>query len=100
MTDISAATWLDKMGTDDVLPDLIQSRRVPYRPDDYRMVKAREDMFKIIPQMESASIDDPMRRSSCDEVGRGACVWQRLCWSPTPVELDDLDYLFRERATE
>jgi hypothetical protein len=97
MTDISAATWLDKMGTDDVLPDLIQSRRVPYRPDDYRMVKAREDMFKIIPQMESASIDDPMRRSSCDEVGRSACPFQAWCWSPTAVDLDDLDHLYRAR---
>jgi hypothetical protein len=99
-TDISAATWLDKMGADEVLPDLIQSRRVPYRAEDHRMVKAREDMFTILPQMESASIDDPMRRSSCDEVGRGACVFQPYCWSPTPVEMDDLDYLFRRRELD
>jgi hypothetical protein len=61
------------------------------------MVKAREDMFKIIPQMESASIDDPMRRSSCDEVGRSACPFQAWCWSPTAVDLDDLDHLYRAR---
>jgi len=96
----TAAAWLDKMGADEVLPDLIQSRRVPYRAEDHRMVKAREDMFTILPQMESASIDDPMRRSSCDEVGRGACVFQPYCWSPTPVEMDDLDYLFRRRELD
>lgn len=99
-TDISAATWLDKMGADEVLPDLIQSRRVPYRAEDHRMVKAREDMFKILPQMENASVDDPMRRSSCDEIGRGACPWQNYCWAPTEVTLEELDYLYRERERE
>jgi hypothetical protein len=99
-TEISAATWLDKMGADEVLPELIQSRRVPYRAEDHRMVKAKADMFKILPQMEAASIDDPMRRSSCDEIGRGACPWQNYCWAPTPVDLDDLDYLYRELALQ
>ncbi len=96
-TDISAATWLDKMDADEVLGDLIRSHRIPFRPDDHRIVKAREDMFTILPQMETASIDDPMRRSSCDEVGRGACPWQSLCWHPSAVTLEELDYLYRRR---
>ena len=96
-TDISADVWVDKMRDDDVLTDLIQSRRVPFRGDDHRMTQAREDIFKIIPQMEKASVDDPMRRSSCDEIGRSACPFQPFCWSPKEVTMDDLDYLFRPR---
>jgi len=97
MTDISAGVWLDKMHADDVLGDLIQSRRIPYRADDHRIVKAREDMFTILPQMEKASPDDPMRRHSCDDPIKGQCPWAFLCWSPSPVEIDDLPHLYRHR---
>jgi hypothetical protein len=99
LTDISAATWLDKMVADDVLGDLIVSRRIPYRAEDARMMQARADMFTILPQMASASVDDPMRRSSCDEVGRGACPWQHVCWSPTPVAVEDLEHLYARRPS-
>lgn len=99
LTDISAATWLDKMVADDVLGDLIVSRRIPYRDEDARMVQARADMLAILPQMESASVDDPMRRSSCDEVGKPSCPFQPVCWSPTPVAVGELEHLYRRRAS-
>jgi hypothetical protein len=95
-TDIGAATWVDRMASDDVLDDLIRTHRVPYRPEDHRMVLAKRDMLKILPQMEGASYDDQMRRSSCDSVF-GACPWQARCWSPTEVDLSDLAHLYRAR---
>jgi hypothetical protein len=97
-TDITAARWLDQMQADDVLGDLIQSRTIPYRKDDARIAQAKTDMFTILPQMESASVDSPMRRSSCDDLIRGVCPWQPLCWSPTEVEVEDLGHLFARRA--
>ena len=95
MTDIAADRWLDQMQADDVIGDLIQSRTVPYRKDDARIAQAKTDMFTILPAMESASVDSPMRRSSCDDPIKGACVWQALCWSPTEVEVEDLGHLYR-----
>ena len=97
-TDITAARWLDQMQADDVLGDLIQSRTIPYRKDDARIAQAKSDMLTILPAMESASVDSPMRRSSCDDPIKGACVWQSLCWSPTEVEVEDLGHLFARRA--
>jgi hypothetical protein len=97
MTDISAGVWLDKMHADDVLGDLIQSRRIPYRVDDHRIETAKRDMFTILPQMEKASPDDPMRRHSCDDPIKGQCPWAFACWAPTPVALEDLGHLYRER---
>ncbi len=98
-TDITAARWLDQMQADDVLGDLIQSRTIPYRKDDARIAQAKTDMFTILPAMESASVDSPMRRSSCDDPIKGACVWQALCWSPSEVEVEDLGHLYRERSS-
>jgi hypothetical protein len=95
-TDINAATWVDRMEKDEVLDDLIRVHRVPYRADDHRIETAKRDMLKILPQMESASVDSPMRRSSCDSVF-GACPWSAYCWSPTEVELEDLAHLYRAR---
>jgi hypothetical protein len=97
MTDISAGVWLDKMHADDVLGDLIQSRRIPYLAEDHRIVKAREDMFTILPQMEKASPDDPMRRHSCDDPIKGQCPWAFLCWSSTEASVEDLGHLYRQR---
>ena len=99
MTDIAGDRWLDQMQADDVIGDLIQSRTVPYRKDDARIAQAKSDMFTILPAMESASVDSPMRRSSCDDPIKGACVWQALCWSPTEVEVEDLGHLFARRAS-
>jgi hypothetical protein len=98
-TDIAAARWLDQMQADDVLTDLIQSRTVPYRKDDVRIAQAKSDMLTILPAMESASVDSPMRRSSCDDPIKGACPWQALCWSPSEVEVEDLGHLFAQRAS-
>ena len=97
MTDISAGVWLDKMQADDVLGDLIQSRRIPYRADDHRILTAKSDMLKILPQMEKASPDDSMRRHSCDDPIKGQCPWAALCWSPTLVDIDDLPHLYQRR---
>ena len=99
MTDIAADRWLDQMQADDVLTDLIQSRTIPYRKDDARIAQAKSDMFTILPAMESASVDSPMRRSSCDDPIKGACVWQALCWSPSEVAVEDLGHLFARRAS-
>lgn len=98
-TDIAAARWLDQMQADDVLGDLIQSRTVPYRKDDARIAQAKSDMLTILPAMESATVDSPMRRSSCDDPIKGACVWQALCWSPTEASAEDLGHLFARRAS-
>jgi hypothetical protein len=95
-TDITAARWLDQMQADDVLGDLIQSRTVPYRKDDARIAQAKADLVTILPAMEAASVDSPMRRSSCDDPIRGVCPFSPLCWSPVEVEIDDLLHLYRQ----
>jgi hypothetical protein len=96
-TDISAETWLDRMKSDEVLPDLILSRRIQYNGEDQRMIQAKQDMLAIAEKMETASVYAPMRRSSCDELGKGACPWQNVCYSSTPVTPDDLSWLYREK---
>lgn len=99
MTDIPANVWLDKMVADDVVGDLIQSRQIAYREDDQRIVKAKADMFTIIPAIEKASPDDPMRRHSCDDVMRGQCPWAYYCWAPTSVAVEDLGHLYAPRSS-
>jgi hypothetical protein len=98
-TDITANVWLDKMVADDVLGDLIQSRRIPYRAEDHRIETAKADMFRILPAMERASPDDPMRRHSCDDPIKGACPWGYYCWSPTAVTVEELGHLYAPRAS-
>jgi hypothetical protein len=87
------------MRLDDVLPDLITVRRILYRPEDERMKQARRDMLALIPRMEAVTAEEPMRRSSCDELGKGACPFQAICYSPTPVEPADLPQLYRACET-
>jgi hypothetical protein len=99
MTDISASVWLDKMQADDVLGDLIQSRRIPFRANDHRIETAKRDMLTILPQMERASPDDPMRRHSCDDPIKGQCPFAFFCWSPTPTALEDLTHLYAPRVS-
>jgi hypothetical protein len=96
-SDIKAETWLDRMKTDEMLGDLIVTRKIQYRGEDERMKAARREMLILADQMGSASVDAPMRRSSCDEIGRGACPWQPVCYSPVPVSPDDLPHLYRIR---
>jgi hypothetical protein len=98
-SEIKAETWLERMKMDEVLPDLIVSRRIVYNPDDERMVQARRDMLALIPKMETASADEPMRRSSCDELGKGSCPWQAVCYSATPATPGELVHLYRPRET-
>lgn len=97
-TNIKAETWLDKMKVDEVLPDLIQSRKVNYKEDDERMLQARRDMLEIAENMVRARTDAPMRRSSCDEIGRGACPWQNKCYSSVEVDVDELPHLYRRKT--
>ena len=97
-TDIAAARWLDQMQADDVLTDLIQSRTVPYRKDDARIAQAKSDMLTILPAMESASVDSPMRRSSCDDPIRGVCPFSPLCWSPSLADIQELSHLYRHKS--
>lgn len=96
-TDIAADRWLDQMQADDVLEDLIQTRKVSYRKDDARIEQAKSDLVTILPQMEAATTDSPMRRSSCDDPIKGVCPWGQLCWNPSPIEIEDLPHLYRRR---
>lgn len=98
-SDIKAETWLERMQIDDILPELIVSRRINYRADDERMKAARRDMLALIPMMVAVTTEEPMRRSSCDELGRGACPFSPCCYSPTPVTPQDLPHLYRLRET-
>ena len=72
-----------------MLQELVKTHRIPFREDDIRMKQTAKDMLKILPQMEDASPDDPMRRSSCDTVF-GPCPWSAYCWSPTELEAGGL----------
>ena len=93
----SAETWLEQMRNDEVLTDLIVSRKIQYNGEDERMKTAKRDMLTIADQMVHARTDSPMRRSSCDELGKGACPWQNVCYSPTPVTPGELFHLYREK---
>ena len=95
--DIAPNRWLDQMDHDGVLDDLIQSRRIQFREDDFRVQRAAEDMLKILPQMQEATPESPMRRQSCDSVIHGPCPFQPLCWSPVPVDIEETPHLYRWR---
>lgn len=99
-TTIGAQTWLNRMQADEVLDGLISTRRIVYNGKDERMNQAQWDMGELVPLLATARADAPMRRSSCDEVGRGACPWQPYCYSSTPVSLDALGYMCRPREAE
>ena len=97
-SNIKPETWLERMGTDGVLDELIVSRKVAYREDDERMLAARREMMALIPRMEASTQEEPMRRSSCDSVF-GACPYQAVCYSATPVGPENLPGLYRRRET-
>lgn len=99
-TDIRADRWLDQMQADEVVEDLIQSRKIPYRKDDARIEQAKSDLFKILPAMSAATIDSPMRRSSCDDPIKGACPWGAWCWSPIDVDINDMLHLYRVKSRQ
>jgi hypothetical protein len=98
-TEIKPETWIDQMARDGVLGELIVSRKILYGAEDARMAQARREMISLIPQTMQASAADPMRRSSCDEVGRGACPFQPVCYSPQPVSPAEFPHLYCPRET-
>jgi hypothetical protein len=97
--EISTAKWLSAMKQDEVLDSLIISRDIAYNADDNRMVAARREMEYLAVAMEGSYERSPMRRSSCDETGRGACVWQNVCYSPTEASPTDFPELYQIRGT-
>ncbi len=94
-TDIPAGVWLKQMHADDVLGDMVQWRRISYRPDDQRIERAKDDILALLPSLAQASPSSPMRRSSCDDPIRGACVFQAVCW--TPAEAEELVHLYSRK---
>lgn len=98
-TQITAEAWLDQMTTDGVLEEMIVTRKVPHRRSDGRVVSAERDLVQVAERMAQASADSPMRRSACDDL-RGACPFQAWCWSPEPVEMEELSHLFRRREED
>jgi hypothetical protein len=95
-----AKVWLEQMKNDEVIGELIVSRKIQYNGDDERMKTAKRDMLALAGEMVRARTDAPMRRSSCDELGKGACPWQNCCYSPIPVTPDDLLHLYRRKLPE
>ncbi|HEY3620773.1 MAG TPA: hypothetical protein VGK96_28550 [Candidatus Sulfotelmatobacter sp.] len=95
---IATVDWLKVMQSDGVLDELILNREIRYDPADSRMVQARSDMKDMARSMPHTQETSPMRRSACDEVGRGACPYQACCYSPTPVTPDQLPHLYRIRS--
>lgn len=98
-TDIKAETWLERMRTDELLDDLIVSRRIQYRGDDARMIQARKDILSLAEAAGASRTSDPMRRSSCDEMGKSPCPFSAVCYSATPVTPGDLPHLYRLKET-
>lgn len=98
-TDIKAETWLDRIKSDEMLDDLIVGRKIRFNAEDERMKQARREMLVLADQMEQATVLSPMRRSSCDEIGRGPCPWQPLDYSSTEVSPQDMPHLYRAKET-
>lgn len=94
----TAETWLEQMKNDEVLSELIVSRKIQYNGEDERMKTAKRDMLTIAEKMVHARTDAPMRRSSCDELGKGACPWQNCCYSPTPMTPEEMPWMYRSLA--
>ena len=95
---ISTETWLRAMKADGVMDSLILSREIAYNPKDNRMIAARREMAYLAIAMEGSYERAPMRRSSCDETGKGACVWQNVCYSTTEATPEDFPHLYQIRA--
>lgn len=96
-TEITAQAWLERMKSDGVLEELIVSRKIQYRGEDERMKQAKADMLTLAYQMQFARTDDPMRRSSCDEIGKSPCPFQSVCYSATSASPDHFPHLYQIR---
>lgn len=93
--EISTEKWLGVMKEDGVLDDLMISREIAYRAEDHRMIAARREMVEVMGRMDSASESSPMRRSSCDETGKGSCPFSSVCYSPIETDPSRLVHLYR-----
>jgi hypothetical protein len=93
--EISTEKWLQVMKDDGVLDELILSREIAYRAEDYRMISARREMVEVMGRMDSASESSPMRRHSCDVTGRGCCEFQSACYAPIETSPSQLVHLYR-----
>lgn len=96
-SEISTSKWLESMKRDGVLDSLILSREVRYDSKDHRMIAARQEMALLAVAMEGSYEKAPMRRSSCDETGRGACPFQNVCYAPTSVTPAEFPGLYQIR---
>jgi len=94
--EISTERWLNVMRSDNVLDEMILSREIAFNRDDPRMGRARKDLIEIACRMKNASTKAPMRRSSCDETGRGACPFQHVCYAPKEITPADLVHIYRQ----
>jgi len=95
----STQEWLRVMQEDGVLSELVVSRPVKMNSTDIRLLAAQSEMAVIRASMESADVSAPMRRSSCDEVGRGPCPFQPICYSPVATSPAELPHLYRNRSS-
>lgn len=93
--ELSTAAWLNTMIQDGMMKELIISREVRLDEGDARLQAARREMVELMGRMQDATPEEPMRRSSCDEVGRGPCPFQIVCYAKTPVTPADFPHLFR-----
>ncbi len=92
--EISLVKWLEGMKSDGVLDSLIVSREIRFNQNDNRLIAAQREMVEISHSMVSASSLAPMRRTSCDEIGRGACPFQAICYSPVETSPEQLVHLY------
>ena len=93
----STEQWLAIMAEDGVLAELVFTRFVKLNPDDRRLLAAKQEIVQIQKAMRDATTKAPMRRSSCDEMGRGPCPFQAVCYSPIEITPAELPHLFRKR---
>jgi hypothetical protein len=95
--DISTGEWMKQMKVDGVMDKLLVGRGVKFNPDDNRMKVAEREMMVLAERMEAVTINSPMHRSACDQIGRGACPWQACCFAPVETSPDRLSHLFEVR---
>jgi hypothetical protein len=98
MPQVSTEKWIQGMQEDGVLVELVISRPVKLDTSDRRLLAAQREIVQIQKDMEAATVEAPMRRSSCDETGRGPCPFQPICYSPVEVTPADLPHLFSPRS--
>ncbi len=95
---ISTQNWMNIMKADAVYNQLIMSREIKFNGTDRRIRTAAQDIRRIIERMPTAKPSYMMHRTSCDEMGRGACPYQRTCYSPERTTPDDFPRLFKRKT--